>query len=291
MTRFAKNSSLIVGTGFILLFIGSLFIGSEPAGDQASSDPTSELWADYQFICDSAGQKAEVASDGNGHSRGPTSVLRGIAVMGDSDSDEYRAEDNRGGEYSSTTFNWVELLALRRGLNFGCWGARVEPRRTGFAFNWARSGATAASLLRDGQHIGVASQVSAGKVTLVFLRIGSNDFLRRRYEEIYNDELSDSALEGKVADFIDDTATAVDAVLDAGLVVVVVTEVLDPNLSPIISRKYPNTADRQRVTDVVEAVNSGLSLMADKRGLVLVKKETPQLCWGGIRSLTDTVIS
>jgi hypothetical protein len=190
--------------------------------------------------------------------------------MGDSDSDEYRAEDNRGGEYSSTTFNWVELLALRRGLNFGCWGTRVEPRRTGFAFNWARSGATAASLLREGQHIGVASQVSAGKVTLVFLHIGSNDFLRRRYEEIYNDELSDSALERKVADFIDDTMTAVDTVLDAGLVVVVMTEVLDPSLSPVISLEYPSTSGRQRVTDVVEAVNSGLSLMADKRGLVLV---------------------
>lgn len=45
-----------------------------------------------------------------------------VGVIGDSFSDEYRAEDNRGGAYAATTLNWVELLARYRGVNLGAWG-------------------------------------------------------------------------------------------------------------------------------------------------------------------------
>jgi hypothetical protein len=35
---------------------------------------------------------------------------KGVGIMGDSNSDEYQADDHRGGEYASTTLGWVEQL-------------------------------------------------------------------------------------------------------------------------------------------------------------------------------------
>src|SRR5262245_53914065 len=90
-------------------------------------------------------------------------VTAGIGILGDSFSDEYQADDARGGLYSKTTLNWVEQLALTRGLNFGKWGTWGEPRRTGYEYNWARSGATADSMITSGQHTGLAKQVAEGK--------------------------------------------------------------------------------------------------------------------------------
>src|SRR5262245_44866243 len=46
-----------------------------------------------------------------------------LGIMGDSNSDEYRADDNnRGGIYASTTLNWVEQLQRYRGIDIGSWG-------------------------------------------------------------------------------------------------------------------------------------------------------------------------
>src|SRR5215208_7833135 len=64
------------------------------------------------------------------------SMTAGIGVLGDSTSDEYRADDARGGEYGETTLNWVELLVRNRGLNFGQWGSWEEPRRAGYEYHW-----------------------------------------------------------------------------------------------------------------------------------------------------------
>ena len=75
----------------------------------------------------------------------PTALLAqgasGFGILGDSVSDEYRADDNRGGAYGPTTLNWMELLVRYRGLDSGPWGTRSAPRRTGYEYNWARSGA------------------------------------------------------------------------------------------------------------------------------------------------------
>lgn len=264
MNSSAKRAPLFIG-----ICVLNLFLGCEYSSGQKSADAGLEAWAEYQTICDSADPVLREA-DTDERTVHPKSVLRGIAIMGDSDSDEYRADDNRGGKYASTTFNWVEQLALNRGLNFGCWGTWPEPRRTGFAFNWARSGATAASLLSGGQHTGVASQVAVGKVTLVFLHVGSNDFLRGRYEEIYYGNLSDRDVRRKVADFVANITTAVDTVLDAGPVAVVIVDIQNPGASPLVVRKYPQATGRQRVALAIDAVNAGLKAMADKRGAVLV---------------------
>ncbi len=263
-----------------------MLLGCKASDSQTNSDLDREMWTKYETECQHAGATSDAALDGVADVAHSKTVLRGIAVMGDSDSDEYRADDNRGGEYAATTFNWVEQLALRRGLNFGCWGTWPEPRRTGFEFNWARSGATAESLLSGGQHTGVASQVAAGKVTLVFLHVGSNDFLRGHYEEIYDGRLSERALDSKVVNFIANITTAIDTVLDAGPVSVVLTDVQDPSASPFVARKYPDAAGRQRVADAIAVVNTGLASMAAQRGAILV--ESNKIAEAGMSRISKT---
>ena len=54
-----------------------------------------------------------------------------VGVMGESSSDEFRADDNRGGAYAATTLNWLELLVTHRGLDAGPWGTWGGTRRTG----------------------------------------------------------------------------------------------------------------------------------------------------------------
>jgi hypothetical protein len=204
-------------------------------------------------------------------SSSPPPVLHGIAVMGDSNSDEYQANDNRGGSYSSVTLNWVEQLAAHRELNFGSWGSRSSPRRDGYAYNWALSGATASSMISGGQHTGVAQQVAAGEVSLVAIYIGVNDFARDRYTEIYNGSVSGQALQDKIQGIIQNITTAVDTVQAAGPVNVVVTDIYDYSLpDPNLVSDYPDAAARQVVTDAIRSVNAGIASMAQQRGAAVV---------------------
>src|SRR5947209_1939680 len=99
----------------------------------------------------------------------------GIGVIGDSYSDEYQFYPPD----RSTARNWVEILAATRGLDFGAFTrrSRGEPRNQGFAYNWARSDAATDDMIRSGQHTGLAAQVASGKVKLVCMIIGGNDFI------------------------------------------------------------------------------------------------------------------
>src|SRR5690348_14161908 len=85
----------------------------------------------------------------------------GIGVLGDSYSDEYQFYP----PHRSSARNWVEILALTRGMNFGEFTAasRGEPRNGGYAYNWARSDATSEDMIATGQHTGLASQVARGE--------------------------------------------------------------------------------------------------------------------------------
>lgn len=118
-------------------------------------------------------------------------VLHGIGVMGDSASDEYQFyhQDPLDRHFAR---NWVEILAATTDLNFGTFTAadRGAPRWQGYEYNWARTRSTAAATfnLPDGadfqplttlnQHLGLASQVAAGQVSLSAMLIGNNDFLQ-----------------------------------------------------------------------------------------------------------------
>ena len=203
---------------------------------------------------------------------GTPAIPAGIGIMGDSNSDEYRADDARGETYGATTFNWMEQLVMDRGLNFGRWGTWGEPRRTGYEYNWARSGATANSLLESGEHTGLAQQVAEGKVSLVFVWIGDNDFhsTNGTYEEIYSGALGDAAVQSKADQVVADITTAVDTVLKAGKVKMVVITITDKGLAPQALIRFPDPAKRKRVSEAISAVNAGIKELAITRGITVV---------------------
>ncbi len=198
-----------------------------------------------------------------------SNAITGIGVMGDSNSDEYRADDNRGGAYAATTLNWVEQLSRSRGLNFGRWGNWGDPRRTGFEYNWALSGATAQSLIDSGQHTGLAQQVADGQVSYVILYIGTNDFhlVNGTYEEIYNGTLTGVALQSKINAIVQNMTLAVDTILAAGQVKMVVINIGDPGKNPAAFLQFPDPQRRQRVTDAIDATNFLIGQMGQARGI------------------------
>jgi hypothetical protein len=195
------------------------------------------------------------------------SVDGGFAILGDSNSDEYRADDDRGGAYASVTFNWMEQLVMARALDFGAWGTWGGDRRTGFEYNWARSGARAADLVGQGQAAAVAQQVDDGAVKYVYVHIGANDFhlVGDTYREIYDGTLTDSQVAAKVAEVVGDVTAAVDIVLAASPERIVVTQFGDPGLNPRALAMYPSAAGRSRVSMAIESVNRGLTQMAMTR--------------------------
>jgi hypothetical protein len=203
---------------------------------------------------------------------GDAQALGGFGVMGDSSSDEFRADDNRGGVYAATTLNWVELLVRYRGLDFGAWATRGEPRRTGYEYNWARSGARAADLILQGQAAGLAQQVAAGRVSSVVVMIGANDFAlsNNAYAEIYSGVVSGAALTAKVDGIVASIALALDIVSSAGPVRFLVVNLPALDGGPALARTFPDPARRQLVTRAILAVNAGIATMAARRGVPVV---------------------
>lgn len=209
-------------------------------------------------------------SGGNGAAQGD---MPGIGILGDSFYDEYRGSDGRGGEYAGVTFNLVELLVRKRSLNLGPWGNWGEPRRTGYAYNWARSGANSGSLISKGQHTGVAEQIAAGDVAFVFIGIGANDFNPyhgNTYSSIYAGTMSDGEVAAKIEGAIRNVTLAVDTVQEAGAQGVAITLFTQWEMDPTLPQTYPDAEGRQRVAEAIEAVNAGLQSMAAERGVAVV---------------------
>ena len=98
-----------------------------------------------------------------------------VGVLGDSYSDEYQFYS----PHRSKARNWVEILASTRDVDFGEFRSSSwsEPRNQGFAFNWAKSGATTTSMIADKQHEGLAAQVARGEVAVAVVFVGGNDFI------------------------------------------------------------------------------------------------------------------
>ncbi len=203
----------------------------------------------------------------------PPEILRGIGLIGASTLDEYRGTENRGGRFADVTFNMAEMLVLLRDFNLGEWGTWDEPRRTGYAYNWARSGATSRSMIEKGQHTGVAEQVARGDVTFVFILIGANDFnpyFGNSYAQIYEGGMSDRALQAKIDEAIADVTLAVDTVLQAGAMGVGVSLFPNWDFEPGVMSNFPDADRRQRVNGAIAQINAGISAMAAKRDLILV---------------------
>lgn len=198
-----------------------------------------------------------------------------LGVMGDSLSDEYEEES-----YGSYAENWVEQLALYGGLDAGLtaseagapggtWG---EPRRTGYAFNWARSGATTQTLLSGGQHTGLAAQVAPEGIDYAVLAIGANDFYPTGdpYINIYLGNWSQATIDAYVSQRLSMINTALDAVLPTGVSLVIAT-VPDYGLAPAVRSIFTDPDGRQRVADAIAQLNDGIDATAQARELVVVE--------------------
>lgn len=181
-----------------------------------------------------------------------------LCVIGDSFADEYQGTDNRGGEYHAVTFNWVEQLAILRGVEVGAWGVYSEPRRVGYAQNWARSGAKAADLVGQGQAAGVAAQ----SCNQIVVWVGTNDYAPA-YVPIYDGSFSGAALYAWEAGLVDAITDALD-MLPSGNVLQ--AAIVDFNEAPGVEYLYPNATGRARVSQSIARVNSALQAAALARG-------------------------
>lgn len=193
----------------------------------------------------------------------------GVGIIGDSNSDEYRGDENLGGAFKKNTLNWVEQLAQSRLVNFGSWtdSARPEPRRKGFEFNWARYGARTADLINQGQHTAIAEQIKQGKIKLVIVHIGANDYApyySDGYNPIYSGTLSDTQISQKVNAIITNLDTALRTVSQAGngQIGIIVTNIMDWNLHPLVKNNYPDQVGRARVTRAINETNARMEALA-----------------------------
>jgi len=227
------------------------------------------------------------------------SMTAGIGVLGDSTSDEYRADDARGGEYGETTLNWVELLVRNRGLNFGQWGSWEEPRRAGYEYNWARTGATIDSMITSGQVAGLAQQVAERKVSYVFIWIGNNDFHLKNgpYEEIYNGKLNDAELQKRIDHLAANIEYAMDTILQAGDVKMAIVTIADQGVAPQAKILFPNAQKRQRVTEAVNKLNARIQEFAQERGVLVLDSNAvgkvlfSRVNWEGKLTFSDQKIT
>jgi len=197
--------------------------------------------------------------------------IKGIGIIGDSLSDEYRGDDNRGLTYASTTLNWVEQLEKFRNLNFGEWGSWEEPRRTGYAYNWSRTGATVNSIFESGQVAGISKQVKEGRINLVIVYIGANDFAPYitpdGYDAIYNGSVYDEAMLRKKNRLVADIMTAVDIIRNSGNVKLLLVKIPDWGNHLGIWAAFPLPNRRERISTLINEMNNDLEKMATERGI------------------------
>jgi lysophospholipase L1-like esterase len=201
----------------------------------------------------------------------PPNTIIGLAILGDSTQDEYQADNPRGGEYAATTFNWVELLVRYRELSLGSWGTRPEPRRGGYAYNWARSAATSANMIATGQHTGAATQIKSGAVSHAAIQIGINDFYFSGLgQQIYDGQISGDALTAQLDTIVANITAATRALRDArprGLLLVATQDYLTLPIVPEVQAQYSDPVRRQRVTKAFAYMNDRLREFAAREGI------------------------
>ncbi len=230
----------------------------DPTDDRVRYTPQPGFVGDDQFqyvIVRRNGEPGLAIGQVTVHVPGP---VVGLAALGDSLSDEY------AGEAYAYADNWVELLAAS-GVNVGAWGSYGEPRREGYAYDWARSGATSASLLAQGQPDGVAAQAAAGLVNYAVLWVGQNDFSAAA-EGIYGyGDPERGWSEQQIADFIAGVAgnirTALDTLVASGVHTVLVN-VGDLSTLPAAREYLPDAQRRELISQAIVGLNDQLAALA-----------------------------
>jgi lysophospholipase L1-like esterase len=184
----------------------------------------------------------------------------GIGVLGDSYSDEYQfsSPDRRPAR------NWVEILSLTRGLDFGrfsafSWGG---PRGRGFEYNWAQSDATVGDLIAAGQHTGLAAQVARGDVRMVFVFIGGNDFINAMHAPDPESALR-TTLPRALADYQIAVGTIRAAAPDVRLVLATVPDIrLLPEFAGLLREGRGQVHLANACTAAMETYNAQIRAMA-----------------------------
>lgn len=193
-----------------------------------------------------------------------------IGIIGDSVTDEYAAP----GEVWDGAKNWLEHLVSSGRVDAGQWGTYAEPRRAGYAQNWARYGATTETALSAGQHTGLAAQ----SVDMVVIWIGSNDYApysgaSSAYGLIYHNTIDDAGLLAKEASIVSRITTILNTVKTASNKLVLAT-INDWGNSPSVMAAFPDTNKRARVTASVNRVNAQLASLATAQGVALFNLAT-----------------
>ncbi|MBI5760864.1 MAG: hypothetical protein HZA46_20270, partial [Planctomycetales bacterium] len=194
-------------------------------------------------------------------------AITGLGIAGDSLSDEYLHEDY---DYAR---NWVELLAQQKGVNVGVQNNttlgdaddRGEPRREGgYAFDWARAGATTQTLLLSGEHTGLATQITAGQVSHAVLAIGQNDFIFESniYAGIYNSAIPAADVQAYADAVVWNISKAL-TTLKSTNVKLVLSNTADYGLAPATAFVgFTDPVKRELVTTVISGVNARILELA-----------------------------
>lgn len=177
-------------------------------------------------------------------------ALVGLAIIGDSGQDEYAAPEN-----NRPAINWVEHLALS-GLPVGQWGYWGGSRRTGYEYNWARSGATSAQALAD-QYPGVLAQLQAGTVSHVLIQVGDNDLHAGLATSIYAGQPVNYGALDYIASNIAAAANGLGAVAPGRVVVAAPQDFIGLDLIPDPEHALlTDPAGLQRVVDAMAWLNA-----------------------------------
>lgn len=210
--------------------------------------------------------------------------LPGLGVFGDSLSDEYLEQSYN---YAK---NWVEQSVLIRGVNVGptaaaagqpgnTWG---EPRRTGYAANWARAGANSSSLLGiiNTNNAQIDAQVASNQITHAVVAIGANDFApgSAAWNGIYTGSWTPVQIQNHRNMIVNNITTIVNTLQSKGIHLVV-SSVPDYGITPAVRSAYPNATQRQLVTSVINNVNQGVLQLA----------QTEQIVFADLFGMTEAV--
>lgn len=179
-----------------------------------------------------------------------TVAFVGLAIVGDSTQDEYAAPEN-----NRPAVNWVEHLAAQ-GLPVGAWGSWGGSRRTGYEFNWARSGAVSANGLVE-QAPGVVALIQSGRVSHVLIQIGINDLNNGLAADLYAGRPIDPGAIASTANNIVETARLINAVAPGRVIVASTQNYLSLDLVPDPENSiFVDPAGRQRVIQAFDDLNT-----------------------------------
>lgn len=192
-------------------------------------------------------------------------AIDGLAVAGDSWSDEYAAES-----YNYAR-NWAELLRSERGIDLGAPGDFADERgANGTEFNWAQVGATASNVVLDQfQDFNIIDQYEAGDVSHAVYLTSNADFAPGSvaFNNIADGTWTASSFE--VDFFIIRFNELMIASLGSKGPKTLVTTIPDPTMTPL-GRNLSDAAGRARVRSVVDVANARIKAKAAEYHLPVV---------------------